>query len=195
MIIVKGHGTVRRQALKCWPRWESSTRGNDRGRDAAGRRGPATIQKRRQEVAMQGGKLVVKDGPFTEAKELIGGFLDHQGRLVPRGSARLGEENPDVERRRGSGSPPRLRGRDFAWCPMTRSRPKPLDREKSIARQRPVAGATLERLKCYGRPDCRSGNGAFGAVTAPKLLASSVAASGGPEGAEAAEPKPSLWRA
>ena len=25
-------------------------------------------------VAMQGGKLVVKDGPFTEAKELIGGF-------------------------------------------------------------------------------------------------------------------------
>ena len=25
-------------------------------------------------VVMQGGKLVVKDGPFTEAKELIGGF-------------------------------------------------------------------------------------------------------------------------
>lgn len=25
-------------------------------------------------VAMQGGKLVVKDGPFTEAKELVGGF-------------------------------------------------------------------------------------------------------------------------
>jgi len=25
-------------------------------------------------VAMQGGKLVVRDGPFTEARELIGGF-------------------------------------------------------------------------------------------------------------------------
>ena len=34
---------------------------------------PATVQ-RRASVRLTGGKLVITDGPFTEAKEVIGGF-------------------------------------------------------------------------------------------------------------------------
>jgi len=72
-------------------------------------------------VSFAGGKPVVTDGPFIEAKEVLGGYWDDR-RAVQRGSDRLG---PSVAR------VPTTRPLKFVRCmkcrisPPTCSRPRP----------------------------------------------------------------------
>ena len=81
-------------------------------------------------VAMQGGKLVVKDGPFTEAKELIGGFwiikadsLDEAVGWVKK--IPMWSEGEEVEVRRVS------EVEDFAYA-YDEVSAEALDREKAL---------------------------------------------------------------
>ena len=49
-------------------------------------------------VSFAGGKPVVTDGPFAEAKEVLGGLLDDRGELAG-GSDRLGQALPGIRQR------------------------------------------------------------------------------------------------
>ena len=97
-------------------------------------------------VAMQGGKLVVKDGPFTEAKELIGGFWIIKADSLEEAlgwvkKIPMWSEGEEVEVRRVS------EVEDFAYA-YDEVSAEALDREKALRDSGQWPGATLERLKC-----------------------------------------------
>ena len=61
-------------------------------------------------VKFSGDKRTVIDGPFAESKELVAGFIDHQGELDGR-SDRVGEARSErLSERRGGGRDPQVDG-------------------------------------------------------------------------------------
>ncbi len=88
-------------------------------------------------VTSKGGELTVKDGPFTETKELIAGFWIITAKDKEE-AARLGQAHP-VRGRRDGRAAPRLQIRRFRRFRSARP-----DREgRSLARRQREAGHPL----------------------------------------------------